>query len=116
MHTSDETCTTERRYRRFVVQVFLGSDVLRKKILSVGIDIGTTTTIVVFSNIYVENIASTYRIPDAKIVEKQVIYRSPVYFTPLESNTVLDVDNLTEIIRTEYEKAEIHPDELRREP
>jgi ethanolamine utilization protein EutA len=85
---------------------------VKERILSVGIDIGTSTTVVVFSNIYIENVAKDFRIPDAKIVEKQVIYRSPVYITPLVSNTELDVDGITKIVMQEYRNGGIDPSDV----
>lgn len=80
---------------------------VKEKILSVGIDIGTSTTVVIFSHIYVENISDSFRMPDAKIVDKQVIYRSRIHTTPLLSNTTLDVDGITAIVRDEYARAGI---------
>lgn len=78
---------------------------MKEKILSVGIDIGTSTTVVIFSHIYVENISDSFRMPDARIVDKRVIYRSPIHITPLVSNTELDVEAITDIVRDEYARA-----------
>ena len=49
------------------------------------------------------------RLPDAQIVEKIVVYRSPIYFTPLLSDTELDVETIAQIIETEYKTARIYP-------
>lgn len=56
---------------------------MREEIRSVGIDIGTSTTQIVFSRIILENMASGARVPQIKIISKDVIYRSEIYFTPL---------------------------------
>jgi ethanolamine utilization protein EutA len=46
----------------------------RQVISSVGIDIGTTTTNVIFSQLTVENRASNFTVPRISIVDKQVVY------------------------------------------
>ena len=52
---------------------------MRQEIKSIGIDIGTSTTQLVFSRIVVENVAGSYNVPRVSIVEKEVIYRSKIY-------------------------------------
>lgn len=86
---------------------------MKEKVLSVGIDMGTSTTEVIFSYIVVENMAAGFRVPNIQIVDKQVIYRSQVHITPLLSNTVLDIDQIIEIIQKEYEKAGFLPGEVK---
>ena len=61
---------------------------MREELLSVGIDIGTSTTQLIFSKLIVENEASAFTVPRISIVDKEIIYRSDVYFTPLISNTI----------------------------
>lgn len=56
---------------------------MHEVILSVGIDIGTSTTQLIFSRLTIENRASSYTVPRIDIVDKEVIYRSKIYFTPL---------------------------------
>ncbi len=75
---------------------------MREVILSVGIDIGTSTTQLVFSNITIENTASNFSVPRIKIVDKNIIYRSEIYFTPLITQTKIDKDKVREIIEDEY--------------
>lgn len=73
--------------------------------LSVGIDIGTTTTQLVFSEIIVQNTAGAFLIPKVKIVDKNLIYKSDIYFTPLVSKDTIDLIRLKRIIENEYKKA-----------
>ena len=54
---------------------------MKEEILSVGIDIGTSTTQLIFSKIYIENRASDFSVPQIKIIGKEVIYRSDIYNT-----------------------------------
>lgn len=80
---------------------------MKEELLSVGIDIGTTTTQVIFSKIWVQNIASTFLVPEVKITEKEIIYKSEIYFTPLLSPEKIDLEKLKVIIAKEYEKTGI---------
>ena len=85
---------------------------MKEQIVSVGIDIGTSTMEIVFSHITLENLATSFRIPDIRIVDKTIIYRSDVYFTPLLSNTELDSEKIADIVRYEYEKAGMNPQKV----
>lgn len=85
---------------------------MSEKILSVGIDIGTSTTQLVFSQLLVDNTASIASIPVVRIIDKKVIYKSDIYFTPLISHNEIDGAKIRKIIEAEYEKAGITPGEL----
>ncbi|WP_294474755.1 ethanolamine ammonia-lyase reactivating factor EutA [uncultured Intestinimonas sp.] len=85
---------------------------MHEVILSVGIDIGTSTTQLIFSRLTIENRASSYTVPRIQIVDKEVIYRSLIYFTPLKSNTEIDADTVKRIVRDEYHSAGIRPEEV----
>ena len=47
-------------------------------LLSVGLDVGTTSTQLVVSRLTVENRASSFAVPDMDITERRVLYKSPV--------------------------------------
>ncbi|MEG1779467.1 MAG: ethanolamine ammonia-lyase reactivating factor EutA, partial [Oscillospiraceae bacterium] len=83
---------------------------MQEIILSVGIDIGTSTTQLIFSKLTIENLASSYTVPRITIVDKEVIYRSEIYFTPLLSQTEIDAEAVREIIAKEYNNAGIQPE------
>ena len=85
---------------------------MQEIVRSVGIDIGTSTTQLVFSRLVVENLAGNYAVPRISIVEKEVIYRSKIYFTPLRSPTEIDTEKVKEIVRGEYAAAGIRPEDL----
>lgn len=85
---------------------------MQETILSVGIDIGTSTTQLIFSRLTIENLASNYTVPRISIVDKEVFYRSDIYFTPLRSQTEIDAAKVKEIIRSEYQKAGRKPEDL----
>lgn len=86
---------------------------MREEILSVGIDIGTSTTQLVFSNITIENTASNFTVPRVNIVDKEIIYRSEIYFTPLVTQTKIDKEKVKEIIKSEYEKAGVSVNDVK---
>ncbi len=85
---------------------------MKEHILSVGIDIGTSTTQLVFSRITIDNTASMASVPIIKIIDKEVIYRSDIYFTPLRSLKEIDGIKVRKIIEKEYEKADIKPGDV----
>ncbi|WP_039658492.1 ethanolamine ammonia-lyase reactivating factor EutA [Clostridium tyrobutyricum] len=80
---------------------------MTNKILSVGIDIGTTTTQIIFSEIVVQNTAGSFLVPKVKITKKSIVYKSKIYFTPLISSQKINLDKLENIILCEYKKAGI---------
>ncbi len=80
---------------------------MAETLLSVGIDIGTSTTQLVFSKLYIENVAAGYSVPKMAITNKEIIYKSDIHFTPLKSATEIDADAVLKIIQAEYAKAGI---------
>ncbi|NJI80550.1 ethanolamine ammonia-lyase reactivating factor EutA [Clostridioides difficile] len=80
---------------------------MREELLSVGIDIGTSTTQLIFSKLIVENTESNFSVPRISIVDKEIIYKSKVYFTPLISNNEINGQQIKEIVESEYKKANI---------
>ena len=85
---------------------------MKESVLSVGIDIGTSTTQLVFSRICVENTASMISVPRISIVDKEVIYRSQIHFTPLTSPTRIDGQQVRTLIKGEYQRAGVLPDQV----
>ena len=75
------------------------------QVLSVGIDIGTSTTKVIFSRLVMENTAGFFTVPRISIVEKEVIYRSDIYHTPLKTASLLDGEAVREIVAGEFVRA-----------
>lgn len=76
-----------------------------RSLLSVGIDIGTTTTQIVFSRLNVSDIARPGQIPRMAITEREILYQSPVYITPLLDRETVDAEKLNQMIRGEYAAA-----------
>ena len=85
---------------------------MNEVLLSVGIDLGTTTTQVVFSRLEIENEATVFTVPRIKIVDKKIIYRGGIYFTPLLNRTTIDIQKVRVIIEDEYKKAGVSPKDV----
>lgn len=85
---------------------------MHEEILSAGVDIGTSTTQLVFSRLIIENEASSYVVPRINIVEKIVEYRSDIYITPLKSPTQIDAERVKDIIKDEYRRAGHEPQDI----
>lgn len=81
-------------------------------LLSVGLDVGTTSTQLVVSRLTVENRASSFAVPDMDITERMVLYKSPVYFTPLLDESHVDGTAIREIVQEEYKKAGIRREDV----
>ncbi|MDR0313082.1 MAG: ethanolamine ammonia-lyase reactivating factor EutA, partial [Treponema sp.] len=81
-------------------------------LLSVGIDIGTTTTQVVISRLEIENKAAIFAVPRIRIVDKKIVYSGAIHFTPLLNQSVIDIQKLRIIIEEEYRKAGVTPKEV----
>ena len=78
-----------------------------KQLLSVGLDVGTTTTQMILSRLTVKNQASSFSVPKLEIAQREILYRSPVQFTPLASGTLVDGAALRRLAEGEYAAAGI---------
>ena len=78
---------------------------------SVGIDIGSSGTQVIFSRIklrrYGEDLTSRYY-----VVSRETLYQSPVALTPYQSEERIDDAALGKIIDDAYAGAGLHPDDI----
>ena len=78
---------------------------------SVGIDVGSSGTQVVFSRIHLrriaEDLSSRYT-----VVERTPIYQSPISLTPYQSDTLMDAKALGAIIDKAYQESGLHPDDV----
>lgn len=83
-----------------------------RSLLSVGIDIGTTTTQIVFSRLNLADIARPGQIPRMAITEREVLYQSPIFFTPLLNHDTVNAARLNEIVRSEYASAGVNPTQV----
>lgn len=80
---------------------------MAETLLSLGLDVGTTTTQLILSELKVENRAGAFSVPELDITGRQVRYQSPVYFTPLLGVDRVDARALRDLVAAEYERAGI---------
>ncbi len=74
---------------------------------SVGLDVGTTSTQMILSQLTIENKASAFSVPEMQIAEREILYKSPIHFTPLLQGELVDGEGIRAIVAAEYEKAGI---------
>ena len=85
---------------------------MAEKLTSVGLDIGTTSTQMIVSELTIENQASSFAVPELTIADRKILYRSPVHFTPLLDAHRMDAPALGKLIREEYEKAGLRREDV----
>lgn len=83
-----------------------------RHMISVGIDIGTTTTQLVFSELTLVDVARAGQIPRIDIADRAVLHTSEIVFTPLLDGETIDADGLGRILRAEYARAGILPSQV----
>ena len=85
---------------------------MAEKLLSVGLDVGTTSTQLVVSALLVENRASIFAVPELEIADRKILYKGKVHFTPLLGETLVDGDGVRRILEEEYRTAGICPGDV----
>ena len=83
-----------------------------KQILSVGIDIGTSTSQLVFSRLELRNRAAACQVPRFEITDRRIVWQSPVAFTPLTDVDTLDEAALDALIPGWYAEAGVRPEDV----
>src|ERR1700729_4424188 len=76
-------------------------------VLSVGVDIGSSTSHLVFSRIVLERLDSRY-----VVTERESFYQSHILLTPYSAEETIDADALGAFIAGQYKDAKIDPDEI----
>jgi ethanolamine utilization protein EutA len=79
---------------------------------SIGVDIGTSTTEIIISNIKISTRLGPSLLPATEIDETEVIYRSPVIFTPLISKDTIDFEQIREWVKMAFHESGIEKDEI----
>ena len=85
---------------------------MSETLLSVGVDVGTTTTQLIVSELAVENRASAFAVPDMEITGRKILYKSPVHFTPLLDASHVDGSAIRALVMEEYRQAGIAPKQV----
>jgi len=81
------------------------------KILSVGVDVGSSTSHLVFSNLVLkrDQRSVTRRF---NIQERNIIYEGRIIHTPLLDDNTIDIVRLTDFFKDEYRRAGIDPADI----
>jgi ethanolamine utilization protein EutA len=74
-------------------------------LISVGIDIGTSTTQVIFSRLVMEDVSGNFSVPQVNIVSKEIIFKGPIHETPLENPRIIDAAALSSLINADFAAA-----------
>src|SRR5712692_848092 len=78
---------------------------------SVGIDIGSSTSHLVFSHLTLRregaNLSAQF-----KVTERRVLYRSPILLTPYISGTLIDTDKVINFVHAAYKSAGFTPADI----
>jgi ethanolamine utilization protein EutA len=78
-----------------------------RDLMSVGIDVGTTTTKVVFSTLHIRDVARLGFVPRIEVDARSVWYVGPARFTPLHEPDEIDAGRLLVLVEQEYTTAGI---------
>jgi ethanolamine utilization protein EutA len=86
-------------------------EINRIEILSVGVDVGSSTSHLVFSKLVLikDEHSVTRRF---NIEERNIIYEGRIVNTPLLDDDTIDIDRLTDFFKKEYQRAGIDPDDI----
>src|SRR5947199_1104535 len=76
-------------------------------VLSVGVDIGSSTSHLVFSRIVLERLDSRY-----VVTTRETFYESDILLTPYSAEETIDADALGAFITRQYADAKVDPDEI----
>src|SRR5579883_758380 len=80
-------------------------------ITSVGIDIGSSTSHLVFSHLTLQRKGAQLS-TQFEVTRRKVLYRSPILLTPYQSPTLIDVENLQSFFEEQYRKAGLSTDAI----
>jgi ethanolamine utilization protein EutA len=78
---------------------------------SVGIDIGSSTSHLIFSHITLRREGASLS-GKFKVTNREVLYRSPIMLTPYLSATKIDTDKVNAFIHDAYSQAGLTPEEI----
>ena len=80
-------------------------------LVSVGIDIGSSTTHLVFSQLTLRREGASLS-GRFKVTEREILYRSRIMLTPYLSETLIDIDKVKGFIEEAYKEAGLSPEEI----
>lgn len=82
-------------------------------ITSTGIDIGTSTTKMIVSRLKLVRASSSLSLPRYVIADRQLLYTSPIYSTPLINEDEVDAGSISAILTKEFVNAGMTKSDLK---
>ncbi|MHA1730806.1 MAG: ethanolamine ammonia-lyase reactivating factor EutA [Promethearchaeota archaeon] len=80
---------------------------------SVGIDVGSSTTHLVFSRLTLKREQSFFNMTNRfLLVNREIVYEGDIIFTPLRDPTTIDVEAVVAFCEAEYRKAGLTPEQV----
>ncbi len=108
---------TKKKIEIYPAELLMGhlnskeSNVEYLKILSVGIDVGTSTSHLIFSRLTLRRETSFLNMSNRFIlVDREIIYESNIIITPLIDRYTIDIKSIIKFCEEEYKKAKITPE------
>ena len=77
------------------------------RLLSVGVDIGSSTSHLVFSRLVLERLDSRYI-----VAEREILHESDVLLTPYADDLTIDAAKLGAFIKAQYDNAALDPADI----
>src|SRR5438552_12923103 len=81
------------------------------ELLTVGVDIGSSTSHLLFARLHLQRLAQTLSSRFA-VVKREVLHRSPVLLTPYRPDGLIDVQALESFVHAAYSEAGLSPDQI----
>ena len=107
----EEQEDTKRTFapKTHAIQLYNGLE--QMKLLSVGIDVGSSTTHLIFSRLMLGRERSFLNPTNRfKVVDREILYESDIIFTPLLDNLTIDVDAVVKFCQDQYHMAGFSPE------
>ena len=80
-------------------------------VLSVGIDVGSSTSHLVFSKLTLKRERSFFNMTNRfNLINREIIYEGNIIFTPLLDRMTIDIEAIVKFFKKEYENADITPE------
>ncbi|MBD3405284.1 MAG: hypothetical protein GF411_03995 [Candidatus Lokiarchaeota archaeon] len=94
-----------------VIGYIPSDEVEYRTVLSVGIDIGSSTSHLIFSRLTLKRETGFLNMTNRfNLIGREIIYKSEIIFTPLIDKYTIDVDAVVKFCEEEYQKAGIRPE------
>jgi ethanolamine utilization protein EutA len=76
-----------------------------QELISVGIDVGTSTTQVMFSKLCMADRGGYFSVPQVDIISRELLWRGNIRETPFLNSVLIDAEALRKIVVAEFRKA-----------